>query len=104
MEADTGTPPRAEQIAKYMAAIKYKIMSYIVLPPNLQGNPVEFDILLIPSGQILGIKLTRSSGNEKYDSAVERAIRTADPLPVPPDPKLFSEAFRQINLTFRPQE
>jgi colicin import membrane protein len=104
-EADVGTSLQAEQIARFKADIKYKIMRYIVLPPSLVGNPeVEFDLVLLPAGQILNVKLRRSSGNEKYDSAVERAIRKADPLPVPPDEKLFREAFLEFNLKFRPQE
>ena len=36
-----------------------------------------------------------------YDSAVERAIKKAQPLPLPPDVKLFGN-FRELRLTFRP--
>ena len=107
-----------EQAAAYQAAqagvqskvndfkgrIQGKIKRFIILPPDLQGNPqAEFDVVLLPSGDVLSVKLTRTSGNAAYDSAVERAIYKAQPLPLPPDPSLFS-AFRELHLKFRPQE
>ena len=77
---------------------------YIVEPPNLQGNPqVEFDVVLIPGGEVLNVKLRRSSGVPAYDEAVERAIRKASPLPLPPDPTLFQQ-FRELHLRMRPKE
>lgn len=98
----TEAAARAQQIDKYQFAIRHKITGYIVLPSGIRGNPeVEFDLVLLPDGHTLSVKLRRSSGNEKYDSAVERAIIKAQPLPVPSDPKLFTEDFRELNLIFR---
>ena len=75
-----------------------------MLPQNIQGNPeAEFDVVLLPGGNSLSIKLKRSSGNAAYDSAVEHAIQKAQPLPLPPDPALF-RYFRELNLAFRPQQ
>jgi colicin import membrane protein len=89
---------------EYVERIRTKIKRFIVLPPNLQGNPeAEFDVVLLPDGNPLGVKLKRTSGNTAYDNAVERAIIKAQPLPLPPDPAMFKE-FRELNLKFRPQE
>ena len=63
----------------------------------------EFDVTLMPTGEVLNLKLTRSSGSSAYDSAVERAIYKAQPLPLPPDPTLFGE-FRELHLKFRLHE
>jgi colicin import membrane protein len=91
---------------EYVRQISNKIKRYIVEPPNLQGNPqVEFDLRLLPGGEVLepSLRLKRSSGNAAYDQAVERAILKASPLPLPPDPSLFS-MFRELNLKIRPKE
>ena len=85
-------------------AIAARIKRYIVQPPNLQGNPeAEFDVVVAPNGNVLTAKLRRSSGNAAYDSAVERAISGAQPLPMPSDPALLRQ-LRELKLTFRAQE
>jgi colicin import membrane protein len=58
-------------------------------------------VTLLPGGMVLKAELTKPSGNAAYDSAVERAIKKAQPLPLPPDVKLFG-SFRELHLTFRP--
>jgi colicin import membrane protein len=89
---------------KYIALIQNHVKRQIVEPPNLTGNPqVEFDVVLIPGGEVLTVKLRRSSGVPAYDAAVERAILKASPLPLPPDPALFQQ-FRDLHLKFRPRE
>ena len=88
----------------YSRLVGDKIKRYIVEPPNMQGKPeAVFDVVQIPGGEILSVKLKRSSGNPVYDAAVERAIRRAQPLPPPPDPARFSEV-RELELRFRPKE
>ncbi len=90
--------------SEYIEKIRGKIRRYIVEPPNLQGNPeVEFDVVLLPGGEVLGVKLKKGSSLAAYDNAVERAILKAQPLPLPPDPAMFKE-FRELNLKFRPKE
>jgi colicin import membrane protein len=95
---------RQNMIDKYRKAISDKIRRFIVQPPNLQGNPEsEFDVVMLPDGNVLGVKLRRASGNAAYDNAVERAISRAQPLPLPPDPALAKD-FRELNLKFKAQE
>lgn len=88
----------------YKSRIRDKIKRYIVVPPDVPGNPqAEFDVTLMPTGEVLNARLTHSSGNAAYDSAVERAIYKAQPLPLPPDASLFSR-FRELQLKFRLNE
>jgi len=95
---------QAKIIGEYKDRIRERIKRFIVEPPNLQGNPeVEFDVVLLPGGEVLGVKLRKSSAFAAYDNAVERAILKAQPLPLPPDPAMFKE-FRELNLIFRPKE
>ena len=54
------------------------------------------------SGELSGSpKLTKTSGIEACDDAVERAIMASQPLPLPEDVALKSQ-FRNLNLTFTP--
>ncbi len=88
----------ANEMDEYKAKILAKIKRHIVMPPDLPGNPVaEFDVTLLPGGDILDVKLRKSSGFAVFDSAVERAIFLSKPLPLPPDPALFPK-FRNLNL------
>ena len=89
---------------EYIERIRTKIRRFIVQPPNLQGNPEsEFDVVVLPDGNVLGVKLKKPSGNAAYDNAVEHAISRAQPLPLPPDPALAKD-FRELNLRFKAQE
>jgi colicin import membrane protein len=89
---------------KYRKGISDKIKKFIVQPANLKGTEeAEFDIVVLPDGNVLGAKVRKPSGNTAYDNAVERAISRAQPLPLPPDPALAKE-FRELNLKFKAQE
>ena len=84
--------------------IREKIRGNIVMPPDVPGNPeAQFDVVLLPDGGVLSVKLRRSSGVPAYDAAVERAIKKSEPLPLPSDPAMFGE-FRNLTLRFRPVE
>jgi colicin import membrane protein len=95
---------QAKLRSEYIGRIRDKIKRFIVKPPNLQGNEEsDFDVVLLPDGNVLGVKLKRPSGNAAYDNAVERAISRAQPLPLPQDPALLKD-FRELNLKFKAQE
>lgn len=95
----------AKVVDEYKRRIIEKVRRFIVLPPNVSDNAqVEFDVVVLPGGEVLGAKLKRSSNSvPAYDAAVERAILKAQPLPLPPDPALMRQ-FRELNLVFRPKE
>jgi colicin import membrane protein len=88
--------------AAYADRIRSKIKLNIVLPSELKGNPeVIFDVVQLPTGEVLSGRLRKSSGNKAYDDAVERAILKSSPLPRPDRPDQFR---RELQLKFRPQE
>ncbi len=90
---------------EYVGKITAKIRRNIVLPPDVADDAkAEFDVTLLPGGEVLDVRLTMKSGSQAYDSAVERAIWKASPLPVPSDPDLFSRKFRNLHLKFRPKD
>lgn len=95
---------RAKRLDEYTRRISERIKRFIVEPPNMQGNPeVQFEVVQIPGGEVLSVRLKRSSGVAVYDSAVERAILKAQPLPPPPEGVTFNEV-RELNLKIRPKE
>lgn len=84
----------------YAGRIKAKIRGNIVLPPDVKGNPEAiFDVVQLPTGEVLSVKLRKSSGHAGYDDAVERAVLKSSPLPRPDKPDLFQRA---LELKFRP--
>lgn len=93
---------RRSEIDRFVNAIKQKIRSRANVPDTVTGNPeVQVRIRVLPGGEVLDIAITKRSGNPTYDSAIERGIRSASPLPVPSaDSELFPQ-FRDLNLNFR---
>lgn len=95
----------AKVVDEYKRRISEKIRRFIVLPPGVNdAAQVEFEIIVLPGGEVMGARLKRASNSiPAYDAAVERAILRAQPLPLPPDPALMRQ-FRELNLVFRPKE
>jgi len=92
-------------IDDWRARIKAKIKGRVVVPPNVEGNPeARFEVVLLPGGEVLSATLKKSSGNPAYNTAVERAIMAAQPLPVPTETDMFQEHFRYLTLVFRPKD
>jgi colicin import membrane protein len=93
---------RKSEIDKFINDIKNKIRSRANIPDIVTGNPeVQVRIRVLPGGEVLDITVTKRSGNPTYDSAIERGIRSAQPLPVPqPDSELFPQ-FRDLTLNFK---
>lgn len=92
----------AKADAAYISKLRAKIKSNIVLPPNIAGNPEAiFDVVQLPTGEVMSVKLRKSSGHKAYDDAVERAILKASPLPKPERPEQFQ---RSLEIKFRPQD
>jgi colicin import membrane protein len=86
--------------ADYIRRIQAKVKGYVVVPPDIAGNPEAiFDVVQLPTGEIIDAQLKKSSGNRAYDEAVQRAIIKASPLPRPDSPELFQ---RNLTLKFRP--
>lgn len=90
-------------IGEYKRKIQDKIKGNVNNELCGDGKPVlKFNIDLLPSGELSGSpKLTKTSGIEACDDAVERAIMASQPLPLPEDVALKSQ-FRNLNLTFTP--
>jgi colicin import membrane protein len=84
----------------YVRQIQAKVRALVVVPPDIAGNPEAiFDVVQLPTGEIIDAQLRKSSGVRAYDDAVQRAIIRASPLPQPKSAELFR---RNLTLKFRP--
>lgn len=97
---------RGKLVLDYQDRIRLKIRGLLRLPPLPKGNiEVVFKVNLLPSGEVNGRPvLIKSSGVPAYDSAVERAILGASPLPLPPDKEAAALFGEGLELKFRPHE
>ncbi len=100
LDAEAAARARAE--GDYIRRIQTKVKGNVILPPDLTGNPEAiFDVVQLPTGEIIDAVLKKSSGVRAYDDAVQRAIVKSSPLPRPDRPDLFQ---RTLTLKFRPQD
>lgn len=95
----------ANVVGEFTDRIRSKIRGNVNKTLCGNGNPeLIFAIGLLPTGELSGEpKLKKSSGNSACDAAVERAIAASQPLPLPTDPAIYAK-FRNLNLTFKPNE
>ena len=98
----TSPPTAGLPDAGYIDKIRTKIKTNIISPSEIKGNPVVvFNIVQLPTGEVLSVRLVKTSGNALLDSAVERAILKSSPLPKPDRPEQW---LREFNISFRPLE
>ena len=96
--ADSRNRSQADWIDK----IRAKVKNNVIEPPDLPGNPeAVFDVVLLPTGEVLEVQLRKSSGVRAYDDAVSRAILKSSPLPRPDRPEVFQ---RTLRLQVRPRD
>jgi colicin import membrane protein len=102
VKASQAASARNKAVADYLGRIRGKIRGNIVLPPEIKGNPeAVFEVTQLPSGEVISVRLKKSSGNAALDSAVERAILKSSPLPKPEQSDVFD---RLLNIPYRPRE
>ena len=80
--AEKSTAPKAD--AGYVAAITAAIKSNTAYggSTTMPGNPKAiFKVEQLPTGEIMSVRLVKSSGVPEFDRAVENGIKKASPLP-----------------------
>jgi colicin import membrane protein len=105
-QADREARARAQQASKaesdWIRSIQAKVRGNVIIPPDMAGNPEAiFEVVQLPTGEIIDVQLRKSSGVRAYDDAVQRAILKSSPLPRPERAELFQ---RSLTLKFRPTD
>jgi colicin import membrane protein len=97
-EAAKSTAPKSDP--GYLAAISSKVKSATSYSgsTDVPGNPAaEFRIEQLPTGEIMNVKLVKSSGVTTFDDAVEKGIIKASPLPKKKD----GTVVRTVTIAFK---
>jgi colicin import membrane protein len=88
--------------AAWVDKVRAKIRGNIVLPSEIKGNPEAiFSVAQLPNGDVLTVKLKKSSGMPALDGAIERAVLKSSPLPKPDG---GFTAPREFELKYKPLE
>ncbi len=100
-ESKGGGKPSDSYLAKLRARVKPNITFSDTQLQSVRGNPAaEVEVSCSPSGQIIAVKLTQSSGNAAWDQAVLKAIEKTGTLPRDENGKIPSK----IPFVFRPRD
>jgi colicin import membrane protein len=91
------------QIDRYQDMIRNKIRRKMRTVSDVPDSAEAiFKVTLLPDGTLMDDPvLVKSSGYPAYDDAAERAILSAEPLPVPTDVSL-QKMFRELKLSIKP--
>lgn len=89
----------------YIHAIHRAVVEQWSRPPSAR-NDMQARLLveLVPSGDLLAVTLTESSGHAPFDRSAETAVRKVGRFDVPKDRALFEARFRKFTLLFKPED
>jgi colicin import membrane protein len=92
--------PVTPEVMAWMRSAKIHVTRAWVLSPGFrtQALSTEIRVRLSASGEVLGTRVVRRSGNPWYDESVERAIQKASPLPSPPEADEWLFVFRPTDV------
>ncbi len=91
----------------YAALIKRTVEGYWSRPASARKNmQVELAIRLVPTGEVVGVEVVRSSGNTSFDRSAVLAVKKAGRFPELKDmpSTVFEEYFRSFTLVFKPED
>ena len=91
------------EVSRFKGLIKSQITRNWILPASYQkGMKCKILVRLIPSGDVVSVQITQSSGNKAFDRSVELAVNKASPLPVPKSGAGLFDHFREVEFVFDP--
>ncbi len=89
----------------YLEGIANLVAEHWSRPPSARnGMEVELMIELVPTGDVVGVTIVRSSDSAAFDRSAENAVRRARRFEVPEDRQLFERNFRKFRILFRPED
>lgn len=97
----------AELASNYIALITEVIESNWSRPPSARNNmEAELILQLVPTGEVVGVTVVKSSGNAAFDRSAEQAVRRAERFPELKNLpiRVFDNYFRRFRLKFKPED
>lgn len=75
-------------------------------PSAVKGMVTVLEIRMLPTGQVVGVNVVKSSGDAAFDRSAEQAVKKVDRFEevknIPPD--VFERRYRQFTFTFNPED
>ena len=94
-----------EKAMAYVAQIQREIVQNWSRPPSARnGMEALLRVLLIPTGEVVDVKVEDSSGNGAFDRSAVLAVTKARRFVVPTDSQRFERDFREFTVLFRPDD
>ena len=91
-------------VAELGNEIHDKIARYFNLAGLPENLSCKLRVNMLPSGEVVGVSLLESSGNEIFDRRALTAVQKASPLPVPQDIETFERLnLRENTFIFKPR-
>jgi len=104
---EAATATAQEMAASFSALIQRTVAGYWSRPPSARnGMEVLLALQLIPTGEVVSVKVVRSSGSAAFDRSAVNAVEKAERFPelkkLPP--REFEKSFRRFQMLFRPED
>ena len=93
-----------EELSYYSNLIKSQLIKNWKKPISAQpGMVVELKITLVPTGEILAVRISKGSGNEAFDRSALNAVYKVEKFEgLTMQNKIFEDNFRLFTLVFKP--
>jgi len=89
------------QRQQYIVLIAQKVENNWLRPvTNTEGQSCDVIVTQTMMGDVIDVRLQSCTSDNAFQRSVERAVRKASPLPLPPNPDVFD---REIYFTFKPR-
>lgn len=89
------------QREQYVLHIAQKVENNWLRPVTTTvGQSCDVIVTQTMSGDVIEVRVQSCTSDNAFQRSVERAVRKASPLPLPPDPELFD---REIYFKFKPR-
>jgi colicin import membrane protein len=94
-----------EKAMAYVSQIQREIIQNWSRPPSARnGMQALLKVNLVPTGEVVSVTLTESSGNDAFDRSAVLAVRKAERFVVPAESAQFERNFREFEVLFRPDD
>ena len=101
------TATAQELAASYSALIAQTVTNYWCRPPSARnGMEALLQIQLVPTGEVVSVRILQSSGDAAFDRSAENAVQKAGSFPELQNlpPREFEKTFRRFRLLFTPED
>jgi colicin import membrane protein len=101
------TATAEEMAASYAALIQQTVVNYWSRPPSARnGMQALLEVQLVPTGEVVNVRVLESSGNLAFDRSAMNAVEKAGSFPELSNlpTREFERMFRRFNLLFKPED